>query len=322
MTIRKTKIPTADIGESEYLKHWQKGLAEKREVFVVKLSKLQEAIYQAKFDVTQNLEKINEICETRFEDSPEYIDEKITKNSLIKDIVICATFKIVRAEDKLLLDIALRYLNALEEYKECADEINKYNKLLSINVRKFREFIFKYYGYGMHKCLIEGYGYRFKNSGRDRSGLGILYIAIYPNAKREENRRLDYNQTYLKKKETLAAGLKLKDLKNPNDSEGVDWRVYNRTETHTQLTFCSGEFTNKYIVVRTIRNNISKGQGSTENAAAKCKTIDNVCKLKNGFRAKLAIALCVNPGLSIKYKRKVKFNNNKTEILKIRYKDE
>ena len=106
--------------------------------------------------------------------------------------------------------------------KHCNRHINNYEVAKSTSDLKFKEFktlVNKFYGYGVHKAILDGYAYAYGY------GIGDLLISRWTTGK--PKMMIDFAATAAKKKQLLAEGKELYDAKKAAwyEARGIKYEV-------------------------------------------------------------------------------------------------
>lgn len=204
------------------------------------------------------------------------------------------------------IDINKSALIQLTKYCTILKKEHQYNRSIELaekrsNLRytEYNAYVKKYYD-TVHKCCLEGFGYRFAN------GIGTYCINRWRldinNAKFK--RKLDFAATTNKKKELLKQGYKLYDAeeaalyaKKGIPYDGVDYRVWIETSHYYDITFIKSKlFTNNLDYQRTeYVNKDYRGLSYKEIADKYVKNIDDIYKLQVDIKYKLNILLYLYP---------------------------
>ena len=298
----------ADITINGYLKFFIEKCNNIKTELTISLSANLELLNTLKAEVTKVSKFINDFCNIDIIKSKEYNDYDIPNNSKLKMILTECTFKTTCEEDRNKLLLGIKFINAIELYKELIEKYKYYDNLTNISFREYRKIVKKYYSYGVSKCLVEGYGYKFTNK------LGYLMFAIYNAPKRKY---LDFGKTDEMKKKIIASGYELKkDFKDPND-KGIDYRVYFRTDVRRMLEIIKClSYPPRMIAFSAGK---LKGTVKIEKLAETCNNLEDVYNLDQPATIKAAIAEILFPGTKLKYirtKNKNRVNINKLNTIK------
>lgn len=215
-------------------------------------------------------------------------DDYITKlkNNVGKDL------SEIRTASLLLL----KYINIIKRIYAIDTEITAIYKRKNISFKEYKDYLKKYYRYGVHKCVLEGYAYLFQG------GLGMLIINRWNiNKNVIKNRRhkyIDFNETNKKKKEILEKG---GTLYNEEDAEkaklrgikynGEKYIVYNEKQHLYEVTIINNRRYNNRNIVFKVGSRIDvKLRGKTQKELAElCKTKEDVFNLPCDVTHKLGV---------------------------------
>lgn len=208
----------------------------------------------------------------------------------------------------LLLQIT-KYGKYIEKENKINKQIELLDKRKSLKFREFQNIVNKYY-MQVHKCLLEGMGYKYKY------GIGTYCINYWKLSKNSIKKKvLDFAATRAKKKELMEKGIKLYD---DNEAawyeargipyDGVDYRVYVDKTHFYEFNF------KKSRLSRTVPYNYerteyvsSKYKKMTQQEIADtfCKDIDDIYPLQLDIKYKLNILLIKDPTKYLNFVRNV-----------------
>ena len=191
--------------------------------------------------------------------------------------------------------IFYKFTNILRKENYYKKNIELANKRSKLEFKEYKQYLQDYY-VKLHKALLEGYGYEFKD------GLGEFAICRFVSGKDENV--LDFNATRENKKRLLEAGIKLFNKEDADyykskglPYDGVDYRVYKNSSHYYEIGFTKSKILGKLIDFnRTEYVNLHyRGMSYKDMADKLCETFDDICNLKVDIRYKLNIFLYKNP---------------------------
>ena len=212
-------------------------------------------------------------------------------------------------KDKEVLLQAIKYCNILRQEYKYTKLIDLTTKRKKITFKEYKKHVSNFY-IKIHKCLLNGMGYRFAN------GIGtyvINYWKMDPTMTKYKN-RIDYGATSKRKKEILDKGLKLYDAKEAEwykarnlPYDGVDYRVYKHDTSFYEFTLIRSKlFKNNLDYKRTEYVNLRYRGLSYEQIADKyCETQEDIYSLQVDIRYKLNILLYKDPTKYLNFIRNV-----------------
>lgn len=180
---------------------------------------------------------------------------------------------------------------------------------LKITSSDFRKYIEVFYKYGVSKCLLQGYGYRFNY------GLGILLICNIQRDKPWTN--VDVVKSNENKRKLIEQGLKPYDKKEAAiykarglKYDGVEYLVYRQIENVDKVILLKDKKNTKgKITFKPSKSDAGLKGYKIDEITKLVKTEEDVFKIRCGIRIKLLIYKKVVPGCSLKYIRDVKRGN-------------
>lgn len=212
-------------------------------------------------------------------------------------------------EERIMLMQIVKYCNVLRKINALNTYIRFAKKRSELTFKQYRDYVVKFYQYGVHKCCLEGYAYAYGN------GLGDLMINRWTHDPKDNKRkRIDYRKTTLAKEKLIAEGkkpynkeeaeiYKLRGLKY----DGVPYVVYqedtsfynidivnNQYVAHQNLDFEHTEYYSREL----------RGRSHEENAA-EIKDKKEVYSIKADLRTKLKLYTLVDKGAYLNYIRNV-----------------
>lgn len=211
--------------------------------------------------------------------------------------------------DNIKLLWIFKYCQLLKKCYDLYRGIELAKKRASLRFSEYRSYVDKFYRYGVHKCCLEGYAYRYGY------GIGELSINRWKFDEGRNKRKLvDYRATATNKARIIAEGktpydkemaevYKLRGIKY----EGVPYVVYKKSQVFYDIAIAN----NKYIDRQNINFEISDTMNSKlrgrsyEELAKECGTKENVLSLQCSLNAKLNIYNQVDTTAYLKYIRNV-----------------
>lgn len=205
---------------------------------------------------------------------------------------------------KVLVLQVVKYCGLL---KHCNRHINNYEiakNTSSLTFKEFKALVNKFYGYGVHKAILDGYAYAYGY------GIGDLMISRWTTGK--PKMIIDFAATAAKKKELLAAGKELYDARKAAwyQARGIkyeveDYRVYRQDNFYYEIDIVNSKIlhrskqefkTTEYIAVPL------RGK-SQEEVASQCNSREEILNLKVDIKYKLNAMLFKYPTDYLKYIR-------------------
>lgn len=286
-------------------------------------------IYDAKVDIYKYKKQIEVAEQLRdsyikyIEDNKEIIKskceidlDKYTKewgDKIYNDTESLYQYVLVKFRNNTIIEYKEYYI-ALIKYCNFLKNIYTYTKLMNLatkrkdmTISKYRSYIIMFYN-KVHKCILEGNGYRFSY------GIGIYVLNHWKLDINKLNNKphIDFNETYKRKKELLAKGVKLYDDKEaawykarniPYDA--VDYRVYKRTTDWYEFRFINTRICDSNSLEYKRTDYLAKkyrGKGYKD-LAEYCKSINDIYNLQVDIKYKLNILLYKDPTKYLNYVR-------------------
>lgn len=212
-------------------------------------------------------------------------------------------------EERIMLMQIVKYCNVLRKINALNSYIRLAKKRSELTFKQYRDYVAKFYQYGVHKCCLEGYAYGYGY------GLGDLMINRWTHDPKDNKRkRIDYRKTASAKEKLIAEGKKPYDRKEAEiyklrglKYDGVPYVVYqedtsfynidivnNQYVAHQNLDFEHTEYYSKEL----------RGKSHEENAA-EIKDKKEVYSIKADLRTKLKLYTLVDKGAYLNYIRNV-----------------
>lgn len=301
-------------------------------------------IYDSKADIAEYTKELKEVIKIKTElinyitenehiyinkfniDLNNYITEWIDKKYNKDETLFNLTIKILIAlnesgVDKSPLMQLIKYCNIIRKEYNYIKSIELAKQRSNLKLGQYRNYVIAYYN-KVHKCCLEGYGYRF--------GFGIGTYCInrwnIPNSSKFKA-KVDYKATNERKKQLLEMGYKLYDEEDAKLYEargipydGIKYIVYQNIGSYYEFTFIkSNIFTDNLEYQRTeYVNKAFRGLSYTEIADKYCKNIDDIYNLQVDIKYKLNILLYLYPNKYLNFIRnldetKYKFRENNSE---------
>lgn len=210
----------------------------------------------------------------------------------------------------------IKYCNILKKIYYLNISIKQTENRSNLSFKQYREYVKKFYQYGVHKCCLQGYAYKYSY------GIGKLMInrwkligANLPNYK--GRKIIDYKATKAAKEQLLREG---KIPYNKEDAEiykergikypGVPYLVYKDNDIvyDIDINDCAYiatrniEFEHLETIGKNIRNK------TQEQLAGECKSEEDVFKLSCDINHKLKVYLYFDKTVYLKYIRNVSEN--------------
>ena len=139
----------------------------------------------------------------------------------------------------------IKYCIALQNIDRYTKLIALCDKRSSIKFAEYRKIISTYY-MEIHKCILQGYGYKFK------FGIGTYILYYYKIKSKKPRVKLNYRDTAIRKKELLEQGVKLYDEKEAAwyaerniPYSGIDYRVFSKVDGYYIFTFVNSKISKK-----------------------------------------------------------------------------
>lgn len=199
----------------------------------------------------------------------------------------------------------IKYINAVKKIYIYDLKINAAYNRRKVTFAVYKDIVKKFYRYGVHKCVLEGYAYKFADN------LGYLIINKWKIPKEEiingSRKKVDYNKTNAKRKELLAKG---GIPYNKEDAEiarqkgikynGEKYIVYKNHSDIYEITIVGKSdciFKRASSIREPLRNKTQK------QIAEECKTAEDVYKLPCDLFHKLGIYNYFDPTAYLNYIR-------------------
>lgn len=213
-------------------------------------------------------------------------------------------------QERIVLLQIIKYCNLLKKCRAINTAIKLAEKRSKLKFSKYRDYVAKFYQYGVQKCCLEGYAYQYGY------GLGDLMINRWKYSDEDKIKKnfIDYKATNEAKAKLIAEGktpyskkmaevYKLRGIKY----DGVPYIVYKKTPTFYDICVVN----NRYVARQNIQfehteyiHKELRGK-SYEEIASQCLTRDSVLNLRLDIRAKLVIYNIVDKTAYLKYIRNV-----------------
>lgn len=117
-------------------------------------------------------------------------------------------------EERIMIMQIIRYCQVLYNCRKLNILINLCKDRQNLSYKKYCELVRKYYRYGVHKCLLEGYAYHFGY------GIGVMTITRFKfddnYYSKKHKKKVDWQATKKNKEKLLAEG---KELYNKDKAE-------------------------------------------------------------------------------------------------------
>lgn len=199
----------------------------------------------------------------------------------------------------------IKYINAIKKIYIIDLRIAAAYNRRKVNFATYKEIVKRFYRYGVHKCVLEGYAYKFADN------LGYLIINKWKIPKEEiingSRKKVDYDKTNNKKKEILARGgipynkedaeiAKLRGIKY----NGEKYIVYRNNPDIYEITIVGKNdciFKRASSIREPLRNKTQK------QIAEECKTAEEVYNLPCDLFHKLSIYNYFDPTAYLNYIR-------------------
>lgn len=94
----------------------------------------------------------------------------------------------------------MRYCNLVKKANDYIVALKLATRRSELSLSDYKKYIHRYYSYGVHKCVLEGYAYHFKYE------IGDLVINFWRYRDKPRDTYVDWNATRLKKQEIIDAG--------------------------------------------------------------------------------------------------------------------
>lgn len=208
----------------------------------------------------------------------------------LKDIAISRLKDTIVGEKRIVLLQLIRYSALLKTCRVYYRNIELAKKRSDLTLAQYKEYVKKFYRYGVHKCILEGYAYHFAY------GVGNLMINFW---RYETGKNLiDWNATNKKKKELIVAGLKLYDKAEAEiyKIRGIKYDGIPYVQYKNNNEFYNIELTgNRYYTESSFKFkhanyiNLNYRGLTIEEISNKCETMEDVYNLPLGIRHKLLI---------------------------------
>lgn len=204
------------------------------------------------------------------------------------------------------LDSCQRQINKYEK------DIHKYETILKLKFKDYREIIKSFYNTVQEKLILEGAGYVFE--GR------LGWICINRSKLNNPKALLDYSATKKRKQELIEQGVKLYNRteaewceKNGIEYKGADWRVFANQEYTYELAYCGCTLKDGFqyeLDKYDFRGKSCRGKTNDQLREECNNDINKICKLDVDLKTKLSICIKADKTLYSKFIR----NENQTSI--------
>lgn len=252
----------------------------------------------------------------RLEDYNEYKNDIYDDNEDLYKRVNRSLKYYDEGKERIYILQIIKYCNTLKKIHYTNISIKQSENRTNISFKQYKEYVKAFYQYGVHKCCLQGYAYKYGY------GIGKLMInrwkLIGSNLPNYKGRKIiDYKATKKAKEQLLKEG---KIPYNKEDAEiykergikypGVQYLVYidNDIVYDIGINDCAYianrniEFEHLDTIGKTLRNK------SQEQIAKECMTEEEVFKLPCDINHKLKIYLFFDKTVYLKYIRNVSEN--------------
>lgn len=299
-------------------------------------------IYDAKADIPNYTKQLNEIIKIKKElidylttvenelinlyninlnkYEIEWIEKKYNPKETLYNIVIKLVTYVEESNlNRTPLIQLVKYCNILRKEHSYIKSIELAKKRSNLKLGEYREYVTKYYN-KVHKCCLEGYGYRFGY------GIGTYCINRWQMNTKSDNFKnwIDYDATNKKKKELLDAGIKIYNKEDADfyaakgiPYDGVDYKVYKTDGTYYEFTFIKSTIFHGNLEYQRTEyvNKHYRGLSYTQIADKFCKTLNDIYNLQVDIKYKLNILIYLYPNKYLNFIRnldetKYKFREN------------
>lgn len=269
--------------------------------------KVKETVYEY-LDINKDiLKNTYNIDITTFD--KEWNDKQYNKSETLYNLLIKLITVIKEDKEKEVLLQAIKYCNILRKENNYKRLIVLTTKRKNLTFKAYRKYVSDYY-IKVHKCLLNGMGYRFGN------GIGtfiINYWKMDPTKTKYKN-RIDFNATNKRKKELLAEGKRLYDPKEADwyaargiPYDGVDYRVYKNDTSYYEFTIIKSNIFRKDLEYKRVEylNAKFRGMSYQQIADEYVKDIEDIYSLQLDIKFKLNILLYKDPTKYLNFIRNV-----------------
>lgn len=211
-------------------------------------------------------------------------------------------------ERRIVLLQLLRYCNLAKKANDYIIALKLAIRRSELSLTDYKKYIHRYYSYGVHKCVLEGYAYHFKHE------IGDLVINFWRYRDKPRDTYVDWNATRLKKQEIIDAGLKPYDKEEAEiykirglKYDGIPYVVYKTNKEFYEIQLINNG-THSYSAIKFKYANYINRELRGKDAKqlnSECKTVDDIFNLKLGLRSKLLVYLEREPNAPFKYIRNV-----------------
>lgn len=235
----------------------------------------------------------------------EWINKTYNKDKDLYNDIIKILKHIDDNEDRSILLNIIKYTFKLKEEFNTNRLIIIAKKREKLTLKEYKAIVHKYY-MQVHKCLLEGFGYKYQG------GIGT-YLINYYKLNYKTKPVIDYAETNKRKKELLEKGYKLYDEKEaawyaarniPYD--GKEYRVYLDKKFYYDFDFINSNiFKKKELDYKRTEYVHAKLRGmSYQDMADKlCNNIDDIVNLNVDIKYKLNILLYKYPETYLNFVR-------------------
>ena len=202
----------------------------------------------------------------------------------------------------------MRYCNLAKKANDYIIALKLATRRSELSLSDYKKYILRYYSYGVHKCVLEGYAYHFKYE------IGDLVINFWRYRDKPRDTYVDWNATRLKKQEIINAGLKPYDKEEAEiykirglKYDGIPYVVYKTNKEFYEIQLINNG-THSYSAIKFKYANYINRELRGKDAKqlnSECKTVDDIFNLKLGLRSKLLVYLEREPNAPFKYIRNV-----------------
>lgn len=237
----------------------------------------------------------------------EWIDGIYNPKRLLINKVYDKLEKYKAGEERIMLMQIVKYCNVLRKIGALNTYIRLAKKRSELTFKQYRDYVAKFYQYGVHKCCLEGYAYGYGY------GLGDLMINRWTHDPKDDKcKRMDYRKTALAKEKLIAEGKKPYNKKEAEiykfrglEYDGVPYVVYQEDVNFYNIDIVN----NRYVAHQNLDFEHTEYYGlqlrgkSHEQNAAEIKDKKEVYSIKADLRTKLRLYTLVDKNAYLNYIR-------------------
>ena len=301
-----TAIRNKSIGITEYYESFRKNTELKLERTKIAYDELVNVISERRSAIVPNLDKFR----LPIVDYPEFQQNKYINGRLEDAAKSMYQDNDLDITDKHLHFKLVSYAVSLRKIKQYVEDINKYERMLKVDFKTYRDFIRQFYEEVQRQMIINGYGYRLEGK------LGWICINRVLNTGK---RVVDFEATRLNKAKLIAEGKQIYDKEqaewckeNDIEYDAVKATVFKQDVAWYEFALIGCTLPNKQDIKFTPTDTVSKitRNYNQEELIKLCnEDKEKICKLDLSCKRKLTLCLKADKLLYSKFIR----NENQTK---------